>query len=377
MLPPLSVPDTDPETALDDREAWLRLASSGLSARRLNPLLDRFGGPQALLEAASTELRRHGVSAASELRLREAAQFNAGPQLTLSERLAIRFVPRGSPEYPSLLAEIPDPPPVLFVRGDLGPTQERRVAIVGSRRADHYGRQVSFKLAEELAGAGYVVVSGLARGVDTQAHQGALNAKGRTIACLGCGVDVVYPAENRGLMERIAESGALVSEYPPGSPPEAWRFPSRNRIISGLSMGIVVVQAPERSGSLITVECALEQNREVFAVPGNVDNPRNRGALALIRDGAVLVRDTADILVELEPGPAQRTLPLDESLPAPVPELTEHERLLFEMLGAEPIAVDDLIIESGLTAAVCASALVMLELKGVSRRLPGNAYVRT
>jgi len=224
--------------------------------------------------------------------------------------------------------------------------------------------------------AGLTVVSGLARGLDTAAHYGALKGGGRTLACLGCGVDVVYPYENRGLAQQVVESGALLSEYPMNAPPDAWHFPTRNRIVSGLSLGVVVIEAPPKSGSLITVECALEQNREVFAVPGNVDNFRNRGAHALIKDGAKLVESVEDILAELRPGDVQRTLDLEVEAP-PLPQLSPIEETLHQLLGADPKPIDDLILEAGLPASQVSSTLTMLEIKGVVRRLPGNAYVRT
>jgi DNA processing protein len=216
----------------------------------------------------------------------------------------------------------------------------------------------------------------LAKGTDTAAHYGALRAGGRTLACLGCGVDVAYPYENRELAAKIAESGALLSEYPMTAPPDAWHFPSRNRIISGLSLGVVVLEAPRGSGALITAECAVDQNREVFAVPGNVDNPRNQGPHALIKDGAKLVECVEDILSELQPmHPAQRRLDLELEPPVP-PDLKPQEKAVYELLDEEPKPMDDLIQECGLPASAVSSTLLMLEVKGLARRVPGNAFRR-
>ena len=250
------------------------------------------------------------------------------------------------------------------------------MAIVGSRQASDYGKRVAEKLARELAEAGVTVVSGLARGTDTAAHHGALRGGGNTLACLGCGVDVCYPAENRELAARIVQSGALLSEYPMTAPPDAWHFPSRNRIVSGLSLGVVVIEAPARSGAMITASCATEQNRELFAVPGNIDNPRNGGPHALLKDGARLVETVDDILVELrlKADQPQLSLPLEPLVP---PQLEGDEAKIYAILTTEPLPVDDLILEAGLPAQTVTATLVMLEVKGMARRYPGNAYGRT
>ncbi|HEV3048798.1 MAG TPA: DNA-processing protein DprA, partial [Longimicrobium sp.] len=231
------------------------------------------------------------------------------------------------------------------------------------------------RFARELAEVGLTVVSGLARGVDTAAHRGALRAGGRTLACLGCGVDVAYPHENQALASSITEQGALLSEYPMTAPPDAWHFPSRNRIVSGLCLGVILIEAPEKSGALITVDCALEQGREVFAVPGNIDNPRNRGPHSRIKEGAKLVECIEDVLSELRLDGGQPALPLELEA-APPPTLTCEEATLFALLGPEPQPVDDLILESDLPAGAVNAALMMLEVKGVARRLPGNTFVR-
>jgi DNA processing protein len=361
---------------MSDLLSWIRLTKTGASARRLNRLLDHFGSPEALFEASLSQ-----VCAAARCsqpvaeKLLDPAYAANERDLRLMEGLGVRLLPRDDPQYPPLLKEIHDPPPALYVRGSLAPEDRRAVAIVGSRRAGEYGKRIAERFARELAEAGITVVSGMARGTDTAAHHGALKAGGRTLACLGCGVDVAYPYENRRLAEMISGSGAVLSEYPMNAPPDAWHFPSRNRIISGLSLGVVVIEAPAGSGALITAECAVDQNRDVFAVPGNIDNPRNRGPHALIKDGAKLVEDVEDILSELRLGARQPALPL-ELEEAPPPSLTPEEAALHALLGADPQPMDDLIQESGIPPGQVSAALAMLEIKGLARRLPGNAYAR-
>jgi DNA protecting protein DprA len=255
------------------------------------------------------------------------------------------------------------------------------VALVGSRRCSDYGKRVTERLGRGLVAAGYCIVSGLARGTDTSAHLAALAAGGRTLACLGCGIDVSYPPENYELAQRMVKSGAVISEYPMMAAPDAWNFPRRNRVISGLSLGTVVVEAPARSGALHTAEFALEQNREVFAVPGAIDNYRSAGTNRLIKIGAAkLVQEVEDILCELQSElqtqqDAQPRLDLGPEA-APVPELPEHETRLLALLSDDPQPVDDLILETELPAAAVSAALLMLELHGLARRLPGHSYVR-
>lgn len=356
-----------------DLTAWVRLAKTGASARRLNSLIERFGAPEALFAVPAQELARAAdLPESVALRLADPAHAATDAELADMERLGVRLILRGDAGYPRLLAEIGDPPPFLFARGDLQPEDDRAVAVVGSRSASPYGRGVAERLSRDLAAAGFTVVSGFARGIDTHAHRGALAGGGRTIAVLGCGLDVPYPWGNRELVDRVAASGALLSEYPLGAAPEAWRFPARNRIVSGLSLGVVVVEAPRGSGALITARRALDQNREVFAVPGRIDDPRNCGPHALIRDGAKLVETVEDILAEIQPGAA----PAQGELPLPPPDLTEEERLLCAMLSNQGKHVDDLILASDLTASQVNAVLMMLEIKGVARRLPGNCYAR-
>lgn len=360
---------------MDDLLPWIRLTKIGASALRLNRLLDTFGSPEAVFGASVSELCSRGrcTPAVAERLLDPIYQPNHR-DLDLMERLGVRLVRRHDPEYPALLREIPDPPPALYVRGTLLPGDRKAIALVGTRKISDYGRRTAERFARELAEAGLTVVSGLARGADTAAHHATLKAGGRTLACLGCGIDVAYPYENRALAESITKSGAVLSEYAMNTPPDAWHFPSRNRIVSGLSLGVVVLEAPAKSGALITAVCAADQGREVFAVPGNIDNPRSQGPHALIKNGAKLVETVEDILEELRLNEVQPSLALGLE-PAP-PDLTREEADLLRLLGPEPQPVDDLIIESSLPAAQVNATLLMLELKGVARRLPGNAFIR-
>jgi DNA processing protein len=271
------------------------------------------------------------------------------------------------PDYPALLRGIHDPPEEVWILGDVGALQGPCVAIVGSRSASQYAREVAGALAFDLARRGLVVVSGMARGVDGAAHLGALEAGGRTVAVLGSGVHVPYPAEHADLMRRIAGSGAVVSEVPPGAPPLPGHFPRRNRIISGLSWAVVVVEAGEKSGSLITARCALEQGREVMAVPGNAISGRNRGAHALLKDGAKLVEAVDDILDELGVSLAACPRVADQNS-------LMHNGLIGLLQPGDAYGVDDLAVLSGLSAADLLPALLELELRGTIVRVPGGRF---
>ncbi|MFH0801359.1 MAG: DNA-processing protein DprA [bacterium] len=277
------------------------------------------------------------------------------------------IVERQDPAYPALLKKIHYPPQRLYVRGRLI-GDEMCVAVVGARKASSYGKMVAEYLGEELAHRGIAVVSGMARGVDTAAHRGALRAGGRTIAVLGCGIDVVYPQENRGLMEEIAKSGAVITEFTPGEEPKPWHFPARNRIISGMALGTVVVEAGERSGSLITANFALEEGREVFAVPGQIKSPGSQGTHALIKQGAKLVEDIQDVLEELQLSIENRGKPR-RAVP------TSEEQKLLVSLGSEGRHTDEVIAESGMSAAQVTALLAVMELKGLVRRNPGNIFI--
>jgi DNA processing protein len=358
---------------LPDLAPWVRLSKTGASARRLNSLVEQFSSPEALFSLDAEQLASvAGLPPGVAARLLDPAHVPGQAEMRRLDDLGVDLVIRDDPRYPSLLAEIHDPPPLLYVRGALPPPDAPAVAIVGSRGGSAYGRSVAERLARELAAAGVAVVSGLARGIDAAAHRGALAGGGPTLAVLGCGVDVPYPWENRELARRITGGGALVSEYPLGAAPDAWHFPSRNRIVSGLTLGTIVVEAARGSGALITASCAVDQNREVFAVPGNIDNPMTQGPHALLRDGAKLVENVADILQELRLAAeaAQPPLPMAE------PELADDERQIWSLLSRQPRHVDDLILASDLPVGQVNAALMMLEVKGLARRLPGSSFAR-
>jgi len=286
-------------------------------------------------------------------------------------RCGVRVITFLAEEYPKLLLEIPDPPPYLYVKGELRGS-ETAVAIVGSRRASTYGMHTTTRLASDLAGHGITVVSGMARGVDTAAHRGALSSGGRTIGVLGCGIDVIYPPENRRLFEEMASSGAIVSEFPLGTLPLAENFPRRNRIISGMSRGVLVVEAMEKSGSLITAQYALEQGREVFAIPGNINSGASRGTNRLIKDGAKLVEGVEDILEELPHRIG--TAAAAGAAPAPDFALTPKEAAVYTLLAEAPRHIDDVIVKSGLTVGDVSAILLALELKGAVMQLPGKIF---
>lgn len=288
------------------------------------------------------------------------------------EKSGIGILVVGTPQYPELLATIPDSPPVLFVRGKyLDKINNLCVGVVGARRATGYGRDVAEGIASELGKQNITVVSGLARGIDTASHKGALSTPGGTIAVLGCGLDVCYPPENRKLAHQIADEGVLISEYMPKTPPLAYNFPARNRIISGLCEAIVVVEANERSGALITAEFALEHGREVFAVPGSVRNALSKGPHKLLREGASLVETAQDILLELGilAEPVKEHVDLKSSL-------DKDEQAIFNLIEHEPIHIEDIIGGSGYSPAHVSGILTMLELKGYLQKDEGNFFLR-
>jgi len=291
------------------------------------------------------------------------------------ERHKMRLISFWDEEYPDLLRKIYDPPVLLFVRGAILRDDERALAIVGTRDATIYGERIAESIGRELARLGVTVVSGLARGIDTIAHRSVVQAKGRTIAVIGSGLDIPYPPENKGLMDTIAETGAVLSEFPLGTNPDAPNFPKRNRIISGLSLGTVVVESAEDGGAMITASTALDQNREVFAVPGPVTEKRSRGTNSLIRDGrAKLILSVDDILIEL----GSRLGTGSESTPHKLPpiDLTLFEQSLYDLLSDDPVHIDLLAERADTNTSDALVHLLSLEFKGLVRQLPGKQFVR-
>ncbi len=311
-----------------------------------------------LLSALSYTESKHRANAAREAAARAVAE---------AHRKGMEVVPWVDGRYPPLLARIFDPPLVLWVRGRLASLCEPAVAIVGSRAASAYGEETAMRLASDLGSRGLMVVSGLARGIDAAAHRGALAAGALTVAVLGCGADVVYPPEHRDLMNDVVRHGAVVSELPPGTPPQKMHFPRRNRIISGLARAVVVVEAWQRSGALITADCALEQGREVMAVPGNVLSERHRGSHTLLKAGAALVETASDVLA---------TLKMAGGSPRDVTVEVANDPVVAVMDPGETYSLDAVAARSGADAATLLPRLLRLELQGLVRRLPGGRFVR-
>ncbi len=325
-------------------ESWLRLANLQLAPRAANALLEHFGSPEAIFSASDDTLSNTATATGKQIgRITDPSYLPTSAQLVYIGRSGVQVVPRTDDRYPRKLLEISDPPPVIFTRGEIEEKDRFAVAIVGSRHSSPYGRAVTAKLARELSAAGLTIVSGGALGIDISAHRAVVEAKGRTIVVLGCGLDVEYPRENLPVFEQIVREGlgALITEFPPGSQPEPWRFPMRNRIISGLSMAVVIVEAGIHSGALLTAGIAAEQGRDVMAVPGNVDRPTSRGTNGLIKDGAILVEEASDVLsalgiLALKPPSAEAQARV------PTLQIPPEQRILLENLSLTPKHVDAL-----------------------------------
>jgi DNA processing protein len=361
----------------------------GLGPQRIAALLERFGSAGRALRASTAELLEMpsiGGKLAQEL-VRARGEVDVAAELARVERAGVWLTARGGPGYPAPLTDLPGAPALLYVRGTLTAADARAVALVGSRRCSDYGRRVAARLAAGLARAGVTVVSGLARGIDGVAHKQALAAGGRTLAVLAGGLGRIYPPEHASLADEVAGCGALVSEASMGQEPLAGLFPVRNRIISGLSRAVVVVEAPARSGALITAEHAAEQGRTVLAVPGLVDAEGNAGCHDLIRQGAVLCRGVEDVLEEVD-GVSAREMaarteakragaaPANAAPAGPPPGLDEGQRRVWEFLGGGARSVDELAQALGLGVPQLSGVLMNLEMKRAVRRLPGNRYER-
>lgn len=350
--------------------AWNRVP--GIGPARFYKLLDEFGNMADAWNASSQSLQvligAKGFKSWQETR----KQLEIDAELRQAEQKGFRIYCFSDPAYPGLLKKIPDPPPVLYCRGCFEHDDDVAVAVVGTRNPTPVGAFHSKKLASQLSAQGLTIISGMARGIDSEAHRGALESGGRTIAVLGSGLDVCYPKENRELMEKIAASGAVISEFPLGTPPLAKNFPARNRIISGLSLGVIVVEASEDSGSLITADFALEQGREVFAMPGNVDSEGSKGPHKLIRQGAKLIETYRDVLSELIlPYLAEEEIKNTETH-----GLTPAEAEVYQNLTREPVHIDEITRATGLGTAQISSILIQLELEGLVKKFPGQLYLK-
>jgi DNA processing protein len=352
----------------------------GVGPQTSRALMERFRTAGRVLSATRADLREvPGVGPKLAERIARARRdCDAEAELAVCRRLGVQVIPRGDPAYPAALQDIPDPPGLIYWTGQVQQRDQLAIAVVGSRHCTPYGMRIADRLAGALARVGFTIVSGLARGIDAAAHRAAIQAGGRSIAVLANGLASVYPPEHEDLARSLVEAGGLLSEMPMHQAPLAGLFTQRNRLISGLSLGVVVVEATPRSGSLSTARHALEQNREVFAVPGPVDSLTSRGCHALIRDGAKLVESVDDILEELGPLAREvRTDPAEPPVRHPVElALGDQERSLLGQLDDNPTAVDDLIARTGLTAAQVMATLSILELKRLVRRLPGHRFVR-
>lgn len=357
---------------------WIAFARvQGLGCTSFKRLVDHFPDPTQAFVATASELAQ--IEGLGKDAIEGLTQFTGWGEVEREiecvEKAGAEIVPFNAPGYPARLRMLPDPPPFLYVKGKLQESDDRAVSVVGSRSASEYGRRVARDLARNLAALGFTVVSGMARGIDAAAHESALGGGGRTIAVLGSGVDVVYPPEHVELYRRISGNGAVISELAPGSRPLAFHFPSRNRLISGLSLGVVVVEATEKSGSLITAALALEQGREVFAVPGEAGASRSRGTHRLIRQGAKLVESVEDIVEEIAPQLAGRARTGRSSAsPALPPHVAPEIRKVFELILEKPLQIDEVIQTSGLPSARVLEILLDLELQGYLRQLPGKRY---
>ena len=349
-----------------------------IGPRKIRVLISHFGDPASILKASPRDLIRvPGIEKklASNIIHNAGAAAFADEQLRRLNRIGGRIVTFWDREYPELLKRTYDPPAFLFVLGHFTSTDKDAFAIVGTRRPSHYGQSVAEIFSRALAELGLSVVSGLARGVDTIVHTTTLDSKGRTIAVIGSGLDVPYPPENRKLLEAVASHGVVASEFPMGAKPDATNFPRRNRIISGLSLGTLVVESGEDGGAMITASTALDQNREVFAIPGNITEKRSAGPHKLIREGrAKLVHRVEDILEEL--GPQMRNLLKRERSAEPVVELTLFERKLLSVLGDDPAQIDTIAESAETSTADALVNLLSLEFKGLVRQLPGKMFVR-
>jgi len=353
---------------------------SGVGPRIRKSLIEWFGSAEAVLAAPPSELRRvRGVGQELSRRIAEATeQIDVEAEIELCREHDIDIIVESHENYPRLLREIPDPPGVLFMQGELLPQDAISIAVVGSRHASHYGLRQAERLAGELTRAGLTVVSGMARGIDGKAHRGALAAAGRTVAVLASGLLNVYPPEHQVLARQIVSSGALLSEAPLRSPPQSGTFPQRNRLISGLSLGVIVVEAADRSGALITARHAMEQGREVFAVPGQVDRRGSRGCHRLIRDGAKLVESVDDVLEEL--GPLVEPTPREDGqVVHDVAELTlnDLEKKVLAAIATDPTSIDQVVADTDLPVPRVLSTVSVLEMRRLVRRLSGTTVART
>jgi DNA processing protein len=362
-----------------EQKSWLALSTvPKIGPIRYASLVKHFGSPEHVLAASRRELAELpdvGPIIASSIK-NSVSWETAEEQFRLCEKTKVQIVPFKDDAYPQNLLSIYDPPPFLFVGGEIKEEDQNAVAIVGCRSASSYGKKITERIGRELVRRGITIVSGMARGIDSIGHLAALKEKGRTLAVFGSGLDVLYPPENRKLAGQVRSSGAIISEFFLGTKPEAPNFPRRNRLISGLSLGVVIVEAGNKSGALLTAQCALEQNREVFAIPGNLGSKNSEGTNRLIKEGAKLVTSVEDILEELriftkegEPGSFVETK-------KDLSDLSEAERSIFKLISDEPYHIDKIASRASVRVPEALSTLLSLELKGLVKQLSGKTFVR-
>lgn len=358
--------------AVNELKYWVSFSKvPGIGRVKISQLLEYFTTLAVAWDAPAAELKKAGLDSRSVTAIVSLrSRIIPDAEIDNLSKYKVKAITCNSPDYPQRLKEIHDYPPIIYVRGALLSEDECCVAVVGTRRATAYGRQVTEEIVTDLSKNKITIVSGLAKGIDSIAHRAALDAGGRTVAIFASGLDTVYPAENVRLAREIIERGALISEYPLGTRPKADNFPRRNRILSGISLGVLVVEAGEKSGALITAEQALQQNREVFAIPGSILSPTSRGTNNLLQQGAKLVRNYLDILEELNLAMVTQQLEMKELLPT-----DKTESLLLKQLSAEPTHIDQICRQSGLAAALVGGTLTMMELKGMVKQVGGMNYV--
>jgi DNA processing protein len=364
---------------MEEREYWIALnALAGMSAGKKEWLVKQTGSAREVFRSREKIISWPECRPLFIQNLRGADPegiYTREEERARSDGMTI--IARQDSEFPSLLKEIADPPLALYVKGTLPADPGRNLAIVGSRMVSHYGRVVTESITRDLLAYGFWIVSGLARGIDSIAHKAALRGGGKTIAVLGSGLDVIYPPENKNLARQITESGAVVSEFPFGTEPQKMNFPIRNRIISGLCPGMLVIEAGERSGALITANCALDQGRDVLAIPGNITSPNSKGVNALIKQGARLVDGVEDIIEELGLQIIDDKESMISSLKLSPPDLNERESRILSFLTYDPVPIDLIIQKTGEPPSSIHSALLTLEMKGVIKQLPGKLFYRT
>ena len=365
---------------MDDFEGLLRLNMiSGIGTITYRRLIDYLGSVKTILDCPKSTLEKiPGVGPKIAARIVNGSKAaDVDKEIKLAEKNNVKIVPFTSDQFPHNLKKIYDPPLLLYIKGDIIKSDTLAFAIVGARKSSYYGMTQAERFGRQLAQVGFCIVSGMARGIDTNAHTGAIKGKGRTIAVLGSGLGVIYPSENKELSEKIAANGAVISELPMSTPPNNRNFPPRNRIISGLSLGVLVVESTLRSGSAITAKWALEHGKEVFAIPGNIDSNYSRGTNKLIKDGAKLVEDISDIVEEL--GPLAESIHINDSEKvADIRSLTlnSKENKIFSILSSTPVAIDDITAKAGLPPSNVSSILMILEVKRMVKQLSGKRFVK-